>query len=120
MRPNVPTICRKRKKVSRLSYYAAHYKPLSAFLNVNKLFKTITITIYAQNISLVLLNNSFFLLKYGSNYLYASNGTVAVNIPLHYKYVRVFLHLNKLFKNFTLRLDAPICFFPLLNTLKVS
>jgi hypothetical protein len=54
---SAPIICQ-GKAVLNLSFYALHYKYACAFLKVNKLFKRLTNTVDAQNISLLPLNNS--------------------------------------------------------------
>jgi hypothetical protein len=46
------------KNVLRLGYYAAHNKHVRAFLDVDEFYTTITITLDARSVLLLLLNNS--------------------------------------------------------------
>jgi hypothetical protein len=52
---NASDICRGKLLPPR-AWYAVHCKDVCAFLKVNTLFKGLTITVDAQNVSLVLLN----------------------------------------------------------------
>jgi hypothetical protein len=52
---------------------------LCVYVKVKKLFKTLTVTVEVQNVSLLLLNNSV-LKRYESYYSCSSNGNVTVNI----------------------------------------
>jgi hypothetical protein len=52
---NASVICREKLLPPR-AWYAVHFKHVCAFLKVNTLFKVLTITVGAQNVSLLLLN----------------------------------------------------------------
>jgi hypothetical protein len=52
---NAPSTCRE-ETVLQLGHYAVHYKHARTFLEVNKLFKRLAITVDVQNVSLLLLN----------------------------------------------------------------